>query len=146
VQPLACRTNRRAAGESGVPLSARTAEPAGALELLPCPPDVEAHTILSFLTGRFGGPIETAWTSTGRHPLIDTGWIFRTPQALEDDRDVEIMCVALIEAADGPLRSLFEQLADGREDFDELASHDAFDQHTLSNCPSLITGPGGSGS
>jgi hypothetical protein len=129
-----------------IPLSAGTAEPAGAPELLPCPPDVEADTILSFLTGRFGDPIETAWTSTSRHPRIDTGWIFRAPQALEDDRDVEILCVPLIEAADGSLRSLFEQLADGREDFDELASHDAFDQHTVIELPQRDYRPRGSGS
>jgi hypothetical protein len=128
-----------------IPLSAGTAEPAGAPELVPCPPDVEADTILSFLTGRFGDPIETAWTSTCRHPRINTGWIFRAPQALEDDRDVEILCVPLIEAADGSLRSLSEQLADGREDFSELASH-AFDQHTVIELPQRDYRPSGSGS
>jgi hypothetical protein len=129
-----------------IPLSAGTAEPAGAPDLLPCPPDVEADTILSFLTGRFGEPVETAWTSTGRHPRIATGWIFRAPRAVADDRDVEILCVPLTEAADGSLQSLFEQLADGRADFDELASHDAFDQHTVIELPQRDYRPRGSGS
>jgi len=129
-----------------IPLRAGTAEPAGAPELLPCPPDVEADTILSFLTGRFGDPVETAWTSTGRHPRLEAGWIFRAPQARDDDRDVEILCVPLIEAADGSWRSMFEQLADDRENFDELASHDAFDQHTVIELPQRDYRPRGIGS
>jgi hypothetical protein len=59
-----------------IPLRAGTAEPAGDPQILACPPDVEADTILSFLTGRFGAVIETAWTSTERHPRAGTGWIF----------------------------------------------------------------------
>ena len=128
-----------------IPLSAGTAEPAGAPELLSCPPDVEADTILSFLTSKFGDPVQTAWTSTDRHPRIDTGWIFRAPRAGEPDQDVEMLCVPFIEAADGSLRSLFEQLADGREDFEQLASRDAFDQHSVIELPQRDYRPGGSG-
>ena len=128
-----------------IPLSVGTAKPAGAPELLPCPPDVEADTILSFLTSKFGAPVETAWTSTDRHPRINAGWIFRAPQAAEPDRDVELLCMPFIEAADGSLRSLFEQLADSREDFEELASRGAFDQYTVIELPQRDYRPRGTG-
>ena len=82
-----------------IPLSAGTAEPAGAPELLPCPPGVAADTILSFLTSTYGDPVETAWTSTERHPRIETGWIFRTPRSGEPAPDVEILCVPFVEKA-----------------------------------------------
>jgi hypothetical protein len=65
---------------------------------------------------------------------------------LTSDRDVEILCVPLIEAADVSLRSLFEQLADGREDFAELASHDSFGQHTVIELPQRDYRPRSSGS
>lgn len=96
---------------------------------------MEADTILSFLTGKFGDPIETAWTSTDKHPRIETGWIFRPPRTGEPVRDVEILCVPFIEAADGSLRPMFEQLADQRQAFEELAGSDAVDHYTVIELP-----------
>jgi len=117
-----------------IPLSAGTAEPAGAPELRLCPPDVEPDTILSFLAGKFGDPVETAWTSTERHPRIETGWIFRSPHKGEPDRDVEILCVPFVEV-DGSLRPMYEHLADRRQEFEELASRGVFDRYTVIELP-----------
>lgn len=55
-----------------IPLRAGTAEPAGDPQMSACPPDVGADTILSFLAGWFGAVVETAWTSTERHPRVES--------------------------------------------------------------------------
>jgi hypothetical protein len=118
-----------------IPLRAGTAESAGDPEVLPCPPDVEADTILSFLTGRFGDLIETAWTSSERHPRIETGWIFPGPPDDERAGGVEILCVPFIETGDGSTRPMFEWLADRRQDFEELAGSGALDRYRVIELP-----------
>jgi len=105
-----------------IPLRAGTAEPAGEPRILPCPPDVEPDTILSFLTQRLGEVIETIWTSTERHERIDTGWVFPGTPATESQDAVEVACVPFIETADGSLQPMFEVQADQRLQFSQLAS------------------------
>jgi hypothetical protein len=48
---------------------------------------------------------------------------------------MEILCVPLIETGDGSVRSMFEWLADQRQDFGGLASHGAMDQYTVIELP-----------
>ena len=116
-------------------LRAGTAESAGNPEVLPCPPDVAADTILSFLTGRFGDLIETAWTSTRRHPRIEAGWIFAGPRDDERAGGVEFLCVPCIEAGDGSTRPMVEWLADRRQAFEELAGSGALDRYRVIELP-----------
>ena len=52
-----------------IPLRAGTGEPTGESHILPCPPDVEPDTLLSFLPQTLGEVTETVWTSTDRHRL-----------------------------------------------------------------------------
>jgi hypothetical protein len=118
-----------------IPLSAGAAERAGDPEMLACPPDVEADALLSLLTGRFGDPIETAWTSTERHPRIETGWIFAGPRGDEPAGGIDILCVPFIECGGGSLRPLFEWLADQRQDFEELASRGALEEYRVIELP-----------
>jgi hypothetical protein len=118
-----------------IPLRAGTAEPAGDPQMLACPPDVEADTILSFLAGRFGAVVETAWTSTERHPRVEAGWIFPGPRERGPAGGIEILCVPLVDTGDGSLRSMFEWLADQRQDFEELAKRGAVDRYTVIELP-----------
>ncbi len=103
-----------------IPLRAGTAEPAGESRMLPCPPDVEPDTILSFLSHRFGEVIDTIWTSTEGHERIDIGWLVPGIQATESEDAIELACVPFIEAADGSLQPMFEALADQRREFGQL--------------------------
>lgn len=124
-----------------IPLRAGTAESAGDLEVLACPPDVEADMILSFLTGRFGDLIETAWTSSGRHPRIEAGWIFPGPR--DDERAVawrSCACRASKPATGLPGRCLSGWLIGGRTSKSWPAAG-CWIGTGSSNCPSATTGP-----
>jgi hypothetical protein len=118
-----------------VPMKAASAEPAGNTETFECPSDVEPDTILSFLTQKFGDLIDTAWTYTDRHPLIEVGWIFGGTGSTPPEEPVELLCVPQIRAADGHLHSMFELLADQREDFMRLATSGHLDSHTVIERP-----------
>jgi hypothetical protein len=118
-----------------VPLKAGSAEAAGDEEVIPCPPDVEPDTILSFLAQKFGELIDTAWTSTERHPRLETGWIFPGTSAVPPMEAIEFLCVPFIQAADGSLQSMFELLADQRQEFDQLAKSRAVDEYVVIEQP-----------
>jgi hypothetical protein len=118
-----------------VPLRAGTADAAGKSELLACPPDVKPDTILSFLEGWFGEPVDVAWTSTDRHQRIATGWIFGARPAGQPEGPVELLCMPFIETGDGALGSMFELLADQRQDMEALARSGALDELTVIELP-----------
>jgi hypothetical protein len=118
-----------------VPLSAGTSQPAGEPLTVPCPPDVEPDTVLSFLTQKFGEPLEVAWTSTDRHPRLATGWIFPGMPATATDPEVEYLCVPHIQTSDGTLHNMFELQADQRQEFEQLAASGAFDSYTVVTAP-----------
>jgi len=112
-------------------VSAGTSEPAGDPMVVACPPDVAPETVLSFLTQKFGEPIDTAWTCTDQHPRITTGWVFPGEPATATDPALEFICVPLVRAGDGTLQPLFELHADQRREFDELAADGAFDGYAV---------------
>ena len=118
-----------------IPVIAGTSQPAGDAMLMPCPPDAEPDTVLSFLTQRFGEPIEVAWTSTARHPRLATGWIFPGTRATTVAPDVEFICIPHIEAEDGTLQNMFELQADLRQEFEQLAADGALDSLTVVPAP-----------
>ena len=118
-----------------VPMKAGSAELAGDTETFECPTDVQPDTILSFLTQKFGGLIDTAWTYTDRHPRIEVGWIFGGGPSTPPEGPVELLCVPQIRVADGSLQSMFELLADQRQDFDRLATSGHLDTYTVVERP-----------
>jgi hypothetical protein len=118
-----------------IPLRAGTADAVGDSELLACPPDVESDTILSFLEGRIGEPVDVAWTSTDHHPQIATGWFFAARPLGQPESPVELLCIPFIETADGALRSLFEVLASQRQDMEALARSGALEDLTVIELP-----------
>lgn len=128
-----------------LPLLAGTAEPAGQPDVLPCSADVEPDTILSFLSSRLGDPVETAWTSTDRHPRLPAGWIFPTRQTDPPGDPKELLCVPLIETPGGGLRPMFEALADERQDMEELARTGALRKLTTIELPHRDYQPGDGG-
>ena len=120
------------------PVSAGTSRPAGEPRTVPCPADVEPDAVLSFLTGQFGEPVETAWTSTRRHARVTTGWVFPGRPATATDPAVELICVPLIRADDGTLRPLFEVQADQRRDVDQFAASGIFDRRAVVSAPHRV--------
>jgi len=118
-----------------VPMKAGSAEPVGESGTIECPADVEPDTILSFLTQEFGPLVDTAWTNTDRHPRIDVGWIFGGTASNPSDGPVELLCVPQIRVADGSLQSMFELLADQRQDFDRLAKSGKLKTYTVIERP-----------
>jgi hypothetical protein len=125
------------------PLRPGTAESAGRPEMLRCPAGVEPDTVQSFLIQHFGEPIEVAWTTTERHERVDLGWIFRAPPEVETE--AEVMCVPFIDIGDGPLRPMFELLADQRQDFEHLAATGDLDALTVIEAPPRRYAPGADG-
>jgi Bacterial EndoU nuclease len=121
------------------PLRAGTSEASAEGELLRCPHDVEPATLLSFLTQLFGDVVDTAWTSTERHPRLACGWVFVGPG--EHQRQ-EVVCVPLVATDDGSLRSMFELIADQRLEFDETARSGQLDDYTVITLPHRAYRPG----
>lgn len=111
-----------------IPLRAGTSEPAGDPRLMPCPPDVEPDTILSFLTQGLGQPAETVWTSTEHHEHLTIGWVFPGPPVTGPQDAVEFACIPVIESAGGTLQPMFENQADQRRQITQLA--DSYKLHT----------------
>lgn len=95
----------------------------------------------SFLTGQFGDLIDTAWTSTQRHPRIAAGWIFTAPQD-KWPGDTEILCVPFVQGDDGALQPMFELLADQRQELKELASSGKLDGLSVVKLPQREYRPG----
>ena len=59
------------------------------------------------------------------------GWISAALPGGEPIQGVELLCVPVIDAEDGPLKPLFEVLADQRQDFEQLAATSAIDKLTI---------------
>ncbi len=118
-----------------VPIKAGSVELAGDGRTIECPVDVEPDTILSFLTQEFGTLVDTAWTYTDRHPRIEVGWIFGGTATNRSDRPVELLCVPQVRVADGSLQSMFELLADQRQDFDMLTKTGKLETYTVIERP-----------
>jgi hypothetical protein len=105
------------------PLRTGTAEPADRSRLFPCPAGLDADQVRPFLVQFFGEePVDLAWTTTARRERISIGWIFRALPAIWPTEDIELLCVPVIEAADGSHIPLFELVADQRQDAGQLAA------------------------
>ncbi len=119
-----------------LPVRAGTAEPVGEPLMQPCPSDVGPDTVLSFITGILGEPAGTAWTSSDRHPRFTIGWIFSGLPDIDTDEPVEFICMTYVQADDGSMQSLFELMADQRQEFGQLAG-----RHPARLPPSRTSGP-----
>ena len=107
-----------AAGELFVkvtPVKAGTAEDVAAFQMVECPPDVEADTLLSFLTQQFGEPIDAAIVSNEKYQRLQVGWIFPGPPTDVPEGTTERICTPFIELDDGSRVAMFAWLADTRE-------------------------------
>lgn len=118
-----------------IPITGGTSQQAGDSLMMPCPQDMEPDTVLSFLSQRFGEPIETAWTSTARHQRLATGWIFPGTNATAHDPEIELLCVPHIRTGNGTLQNMFELQADQRHEFEQLATDGALDSLAILNAP-----------
>jgi hypothetical protein len=110
-----------------IALRAGTTEPAGEPRLLPCPPDVEPGTVLSFLTQRLGEPVELVRAPTEHHQRVGIGWVFPDASSTGQQDATEVACIPFIESPGGRLRPLFEVHAGQQRQFTQLAGNHGLD-------------------
>jgi hypothetical protein len=112
-------------------------EPLEQPEWTACPNDVEADTLLSYLTQQFGEPIEVALTSTEKNPRIVIGWFFRPPagQLTGPADDIELLVIPYITLEDGSDVAMFLHQANQKELFETLAVEGKVDELTLIEQP-----------
>lgn len=101
------------------------------------PKSVEASNVLSFLTQRFGEPLDVAWTATEELERVDIGWVF--PLSDEDAaahaEGADLIAVPLIKDRSGEFVSLFEQVALQRKAFENARGDGLLDNLTVFQLP-----------
>lgn len=102
------------------------------------PASVEATNVLSFLTQRYGEPLDVAWTATDELERVDVGWVFPVSgeAAATHGEAADLIAVPLIrDNLSGELVSLFEQVALHRREFERARDDGLLDTLTVVQLP-----------